>query len=172
MSRQVNFYLLSDDLMEIETRVRSIQPFLIIDWRSPTAKPRQLISLDHLKSKSGSIGSFLVRPEDLNDVVMELVPAMEYWVVDTLKSPVIEFSGCYLDELRLRRGRMYFNERYFGEDRGVVSKSDEFCSWAKKVFVQTKKSLERLSATQSNFEYIGLKAKAWLKESDGKLISL
>jgi hypothetical protein len=106
----------------------------------------------------------LVRESELVDVVTRHVPAQGYWIVDVVKSPVIEFNGCYFNGKILRRGRVYYVDGFYGADNTWVEKSEAFRLWAAGVLKTIKKVLKK-----NGSEYIGETALAWLERENGKL---
>jgi len=165
MGKQVNFYLIPSDILMLESKLREVGPLLVLHSRSDVPRPRVLESLEHMEQGKLWLYFFLVRPENLDEVVMRHVPAQGYWVVDELKSPVIQLNRSFFDGKNLRRGRIYFIERYFGENREMVHKPDAFRAWAKAILDKAKRNLVKIGP-----EYIGADTKTWLDTSHGTLL--
>lgn len=161
MGHQVNFYLDSEDTNALEQRLKSIEPFLVLHSRSPSATPLVLDSLNATENGKPWLFFYLVRPDDLKEVVCSHVPAQGYWSVDCLRSPAIEFTRCYKDSKIIRRGRIYFVDGFFDSDAVWQEKPDDFRAWAKKILTTTKRSLKKRGP-----EYIGTGAEAW--EASGR----
>lgn len=156
MGSQVNFFLTPGDTARLEAVVRLVQPFVVLHSRSPTPSPRQLANVDFVEGGEQWLFFHLVRPEDVGAVVMRHVPAQGYWTVDVLRSPVIEFNGCFFDSRTLRRGRVYYTPSFFDADGALVQKPQEFLAWSKSLFAAVKKNLKRRGT-----EYVGTEAEAW-----------
>ena len=143
MAHQFSFYLTDEDTRALEQALQALSPLLILHSRSPSPKPLVLPSLDFKDGASSWIYFFLVRPEDLDKVVMRFVEAQDHWVVDVIRSPIIEFTKSFLKDGRLGRGRAYFKESYFDEADNLIKKEDSFILWASEVFRKAKKSLQK-----------------------------
>lgn len=166
MSHQVNFYLTPRDTVALEAEMRRLATYVILCSRSATAQPRVLPALDHEEAGQPWLYFHMVLPEDLPLVSTRHVPAQGYWTIDVIKSPTIEINRCFFDGHVLRRGRLYYVDKFHGPGDGLISKSDIFCRWAKSVFSVTKKFLLRRGT-----DYIGPDASSWLESSGGKLVA-
>lgn len=164
MGKQVNFILLPADVVVLQKEIGAISPFVVLHSRSNSEKVRLLAGLDSRESGEDWLRLFLVRPEDIEDVVTQHVPEQDYWAVDLLRSPVIEFQKCFHDGHELRRGRAYFVEEFYGANRELVRKPPAFCKWAKTVLKTIRGKLLREGP-----DFVGPIAKSWL-EAGGRLI--
>jgi hypothetical protein len=162
MGHQVNFFLTPRDTDILTGDLQKVGPFLVLHSRASTSAPRILESLNLVESGKPWLYFFLVHPDDLDAVVMRNVPAQGYWTVDVVESPVIEFSRCFFDDKTLRRGRMYYVDRFYASDGELQQKSVSFQKWARLIFTTTRKSLKKLDA-----DYVGQDAVAWLAASGG-----
>jgi hypothetical protein len=126
---------------------------------------RKLSALDPERAGEDWLHLFLVRPEDLDRVVTQHVAVQGYWVVDVLRSPVIEFQRCFFDGKELRRGRAYFVDKYYDSSDALIQKPETFRKWAQTVLRAIRQSLERKGS-----DYIGYDAKQWLSTGKGALI--
>lgn len=167
MGHQINFYITPKDTADIEQKLRSRVPLTILHSRSPSESPRVLDSLNFEENGQPWLSLYLVRPEDLEHVVMHYVSTQGYWTVEVMPSPVIEFDRCFFDHRILRRGRVYYTDGFYNENDIPTAKSGEFKAWAKTVFSTMKKMMKRLEG--STFEYIAPDALAWLHASNGEL---
>ena len=165
MGRQINFYLIPGDIDALAMELLKAEPYIVLHSRSASASPREVGSLDVLEKGHPWLYFHLVRPPDKNSVVMREVPAQGYWTVDVLRSPVIEFTRCYFDGHILRRGRMYYDAKYYGEKGDLVSKSDNFLEWAKIIFSKTKKNL-----INTNSDYVGHGTRKWMEVSGSRIV--
>lgn len=166
MGHQVNFYMTPEDAVLVQDQLRALGSMKILHSRSTTQTPLVLDSLDHKEAGKQWLFLFLAREEDLAGVVMHYVDVQDYWTVDSLRSPVIEFTCSQFDGKTLRRGRASYIEGYHEQGQGWIEKNDQFKSWAKLVLDGIKNSLKRYLS-----DYIGPKAQAWLATSGGKLAS-
>lgn len=164
MGKQVTFLLLPGDLIALETKIAHLEPFVVLHSRSPSSEPKKLSALDPGQSGEDWLHLFLVRPDDLRNVVSLHVPAQGYWTVDPLLSPVIEFQRCFFDGSQIRRGRAYFTETFYDRNGTLVRKPEAFLSWARNVLGVIRKGL-----TRQGVDYFGSEAKVWLA-SGGSLV--
>jgi hypothetical protein len=121
--------------------------------------------LDPAKAGEDWLHLFLVRPDDVEQVVARHVPAQGYWSVDALPSPVVEFQRCFFDGKVLRRGRVYFVENYYDSSGVLVQKPEPFRKWAQAVLGLVRRKLHRQGP-----DYIGADAKMWLSSGEGALV--
>ncbi|HEX6813854.1 MAG TPA: hypothetical protein VF384_19690 [Planctomycetota bacterium] len=164
MGRQVNFWAVPDDLEDLEAAIRRRHEIEVVHSRSPSAEPRIVDSVTFTEDQHRWLSYCLVRTEDVSQILMRHVPAQGYWVVDTLRSPVVEFDGCFFDQRILRRGRVYYTDGYYGDD-AWVRKPEAFSTWAASVLALTRR---RLLRHETN--YLGKRAAAWLEENGGELV--
>jgi hypothetical protein len=164
MGHQVTFYLTPEDTALLQERLVPVAPMKILHSRSRAQKPVVVDSLNYLEDGKQWLSLFLVREQDLGDVVMQYVDVQDYWTVDALRSPVIEFTACSFDGKILRRGRASYVEGYHEQDHKWRDKSIQFNLWARLTLEAIKKPLKRYIS-----DYIGPKAQSWLDTSGGKL---
>ena len=165
MGHQLNFHAAPPDVARLEAAISALQPILILHDRSSMSEPRVLPTLTFKENSQQHLFYFLVRPDDLSDVVMEHVPNQGYWSVDILRSPVIEFTSCYFDGQILRRGRIYYVDGYYGADDAWMEKPETFRRWAAAVRKTVRKEL-----TKRDSDYIGEEAALWLEREAGRLV--
>ncbi|MFO0591158.1 MAG: hypothetical protein U0441_26670 [Polyangiaceae bacterium] len=165
MAHQVNYYLLSADLAELEGRLRAVEPFTILHSRSPSAKPKVVESFQVLENGKLWPHLFLVRTEDVGKVTMQEVKAQSYWSIDQIISPVLQFNTGTQDGPVLRAGRLYYQDGFWAPDRTWVEKPEPFRKWAKKLLATAKRMLTK----HTSIHYIGAHARAWLASSGGTL---
>jgi len=91
---------------------------------------------------SEPLGIFLVKKSHLQKVKFRKLENLNVFVIDTLTSPVIEYSRCFVSDEIIRRGRFYFIKSYIDEEGGVVTKDAEFLSWADRIYRRSKADLE------------------------------
>jgi hypothetical protein len=167
MGHQSAFYLTPKDKADLEQRLREKTDFIILLWKSPSASPRVVDSLNFSEHEEPHYGKYLARPEDLDAIVTRHVPEQGYWTLQYLDSPVVQFRGCFFDGKILREGRVYYVDYFLGPDGEWVTKSEGFRKWAKMVHTTIKKSLKRRKSRY--VEYIGEDAQAWV-DSGGQLV--
>ncbi|TKC98506.1 hypothetical protein [Polyangium fumosum] len=167
MGHQSCFYITPKDTAALEQRLRERTDFIILLWKSPSASPRVVDSLNFYENGEQWYGLYLARPEDLDAIVMDHVETQGYWTLESDPSPVVEFSCCSLKGNRLREGRVYYVDKFWKPDSGWEEKSEAFRKWARMVHTTLKKSLKRRDSRY--VEYIGEDAQAWLDAGGGQL---
>ena len=165
MGHQVNFYVAPDDIDQIESEIRKLEPLLVVHSRSSTPTPRTLSNLRLEEAGLTWLFYFLVRESDVNSVVMDHVPEQGYWSVNVLASPVVEFTRCFFDGKILRRGREYYLERFYDRTGAQVEKGESFRVWAAKVLKTTKRVLQKEGG-----DYVGPAAAAWREQTGGTFV--
>lgn len=166
MGHQVNFYLDPSDTVTVEHAVRSIEPLFVLHSRSQGPTPKVLDSFNVEDEGKPWLFLYLVRPEDLNQVVTSHISAQGYWSVEVLESPVIELTRCFFDGSVLRRGRLYYVDGFYDTDQCWREKPEGFRRWARDVLKKTKRVLKKHQS-----DYIGSGAEAWLSTCGGRLLT-
>ncbi len=132
-SKQVNFYALNDELIEFFQNVDVIIIGLpIFDKQIKTLNSlEEAISLNF----KWPLQYRLTNREFLDGIVLKFVEKQEYYLIDSLRSPVVDISLCYnnLETNRIRRGRMCFQTGYYKEDGAWQKKEKEFLDWAEQL---------------------------------------
>jgi hypothetical protein len=169
MSQQVNFYLTPTDLHAAEDRIRKCGDFLVLHTRSLDAKPRIVPSVDFEENGKKWLFFYLVRPTDLASIQMHKVEKQNFWAIDDLQSPVVEFSTCFFDGNKMRQGRVYFQSRYYAETGQTVTKPDSFIKWAKCILATMKKTLH---CDSNRGIYIGADALTWADQKGGIFLNV
>jgi len=165
VGKQVNFFLLPSDLISLEVEIARVGPFEVLHSRSRSIEVRRLGAINPNKAGEDWLHLFLVRPDDVEQVVTQHVPAQGYYSVDALRSPAIEFQRCFFDGKELRRGRAYFVDKYYNSKGALIQKPEPFRKWAQSVLGVIRRSLER-----QGHDYIGRDAKQWLSTGEGILV--
>lgn len=161
MRRQLTFCGTRADNVELERRLRQLQPMLVLDSRSLSTDPRVLPSLDVVEQGKQLLSFFLVRIDDLQSVDMQYVPAQRYWSVDELRSPVVQCRLTYMERRLMRAGRLHYVDGFFGKHDEWVEKPEPFRQWAKAVLSTVRKMLQKREDV-----YIGADAQQWIERND------
>jgi hypothetical protein len=157
MGKQVTFFALPTDIASIEVAIKRISPLIILHSRSNSSCVQRLNSINPNTADEEWLYLFLVRTEDVNEVIMKHVPSQNYWMIDVLHSPVIEFQRCFFDKKILRRGRAYFVEKYFDSNDLLIQKPEAFRYWANSVLTVIKSEFHKKGS-----DYIGADAAHWV----------
>ena len=141
-SRQINFYLSEADQQMIDQILVADNSLIVLEARSQTEK--LLIRPNTLNGDMGKepLKILLARKIDVSKLVVRKIHGQEIFAVDTLKSPVIEYSRCFIGDDFIRRGRLYLTSSFFNNVDSLVEKDNSFLSWAQKIINGVKKNLE------------------------------
>jgi hypothetical protein len=130
MSKQVNFYMTSDDEEEFINFIHSDRDACIFSDRIPAPEIKNLNRLPD-RSMPGWFIVWLWDKENSPPPELKYIAEQRYYVVDFFKSEVIQFSRCIIDNNRLIRGRIW--AEITGWDRNnpsiTINKSEMFQKW-------------------------------------------
>jgi hypothetical protein len=162
MGHQLSFLMLPADLPIVEAAIRSTGDVCFLESRRPAADQTEIGTLAFQPGEMGHrpLGAYIVRGTQLGEVKNRFVDAEGYWVIDSLSSPVIEFSRCFFDGHLLRRGRAYFatDSRFRFELPG-----DDFVAWGDRVLRRIKDTLQRVPEISTS-AYVSSDARRWIEE--------
>lgn len=99
----------------------------------------------------------MLAPDLSVPITLDHIERQGCWVINTLHSEVIEFSGCHFDGKTLKRGRLFYDSGFYKADRWE-EKSSHFQKWAEALFRAVKRSLKRVPALDA---YVGEDADRW-----------
>jgi hypothetical protein len=115
---------------------------------------------------------YLARREDVDTIVVRPVETCGDFVIDTGRSPIVEFSRSRFDleNNRLGRGRLYYRTGYL--EGGVRVEFDPaFIAWADRLLnlVRRGKSFRKLTEPDLRGFSVSQRAEAWRNETGGQL---
>ena len=131
MGRQVRFYMVEDDEREFMSFANSDDDVGVLLYTMPSS----IVTPLKMLPRREVLGWFIVwlwnreispRPK------LDYVERQGYYVVDELRSEVIEFVRSYVSEGRLIRGRIWAQMKYWDLDRNppeLVKKGEWFPRW-------------------------------------------
>lgn len=142
MGHQISFFLSPNDTLEIERELLSIGEGVILHSRSRGPYPRIIDSTDLIEDGHQWLFFCFARSVDLDFLVNEEIRTQGYWSINTIKSPVIEFTRSFFDGRVLKTGRLYCDNFYYDESTNLVRrKSQDFSDWAKRILSKAKRLL-------------------------------
>jgi hypothetical protein len=140
MNAQQNFFVLPEEMREVEQRLQSRLRIQVVSERAESSTPK-LIGMVSYELSDQPRRCYLVSPDLVNSIVMRYVPAQGYWTIDVLKSPVIELDKSFFDGRILKPGRMYCESQFLDDSGELVVKPEIFLKWSKSVMNSLRKSL-------------------------------
>jgi hypothetical protein len=164
VGKQVNFFMHPDDLAEFDAWLRNRDETVVLADCSQTPMPQLLSSVSIGRMGEESLRVFLVRSTDLPNVISRSIPNRGY-LIDGLRSPVVEFSRCYFDDKLLRRGRLYYDPGFWDEKKQWKTKVAAFSRWADAILRRIRSAYK----TKQSSSYVGPSATKWAKENNGEL---
>jgi hypothetical protein len=166
-SKQVNFYLLPDDLASIEEFFRE-KDIITIKTGLETPVPTACDVLSAYNEKIFQV--HLTHKNWVNKTYFNFFEKKAIYYLDVLRSYALEFSigGFYpYSDKELHRARLYFVVRYYDNQETLVSKSNEFVAWADSVIKDFKKHfLKRVSHSS---DYFTEKCLKWIENTGAEL---
>lgn len=169
MGRQVEFYMLCEDLACFEAALRTNDGVAILAERMPTPEPRELETLGPLPL--GFWGRYLVRRSDMDKLRIDHVPQQGDYVIRAAFSPVVEFSPSRLaeDKGRLSPGRMWFATRTW-DGTSWFEPTKDFLKWADGLLnsIRRGKQYSLMKDPENGGRYISQRAAEW-RDQGGRL---
>lgn len=141
MGRQIQLYLLPTDVAGFEKELRERLKARFVAPLSDEPMAHELQSCLVIEAGVVRIDSLLCR-HDLSQVRFEYLPKRKLWAADVLRSDVVEFSGCYYRDHKLKRGRLFYSPGYYDESGSWIKKSDVFLKWAAQITRLAKKAFQ------------------------------
>lgn len=86
----------------------------------------------------------VARRVDLPRIDFAPIRGRNDFTYDINKAPVIEFDRCYVTDRFIRVGRLYRVDKYWDENKQLVSKPDAFIEWADRLYKLAKASLTKV----------------------------
>lgn len=167
MGRQVNFYMIAEDLLEFEQMIRSREDVYFVEYRLPEPKLKTVETLAVQEMGKSWLDMFLVRKADSLNLLFTYVPVQNYWHIDDDRSPVVELSRCYFDGSIIRSGRLYFLTDFYDEGGRLVKKPGDFIKWADGLLRWVRKKYKKDPDTGF---YVGPHAEAWRSKTGGRFV--
>jgi hypothetical protein len=167
MGKQIQLYLLPEDAENFATRVRTLLGVHLFSLRYSDPEHRTAES-PVITIEGVSRISCLLAQSNRTELIARYVENQQHWVVNTLFSEVVEFSGCHWDHYSLKPGRLFFDQGFYDEAGQWRDKSEVFLEWANAVIDTAVKLFRNETSTDS---YIGPSADKW-RAAGGTFVSL
>ena len=132
-SKQVNYYITENELEDFDDYLASNKG-LVVGLPMVSSNVVALSSIKELNTHKFKwpLSFRIVQEEMMNEIRTRFVEKQGYYLIDTLRSPVIEMSKCYFDTKTkgIRIARLYYQTGYYDENEMWVKKNDTFIKWA------------------------------------------
>jgi len=135
MGKQINFFMLPQDVAEIDAKVKELGLTIIAD-RMPT---QQLIVLDSLVNDYDKL--YLLLPNEIKNIPVEYIAQQQTYWIPALQIQGIEYkkSIYFAEENLLIVGRIIYQTEYFDNQNNFLpinndlkQKTEYFTKWLKK----------------------------------------
>ena len=166
MGRQFRIYLLPSDAVRLIEVLRQEVGLRLFASRSPGPQPMETDSPVQTDAGFTRVDCLLA-PDYAISVKLAHLPKQNFWIVNTLFSEVVEFSGCHFNEKTLKSGRLFYDKGFYRAEQWQ-EKSPRFLKWADIVFQTAKRSIRRITSLDA---YIGEDAERW-HSAGGVLVTL
>lgn len=140
-SRQLNFYLNLSDQHLFDQMLRANEQTKLCRYQTEQASPCFLESSIIRKMGEEALKIVLVRKSDIENIQYRKIRDRNIYSIDTIRSPVIEFSRCYVADNIIRRGRLYFVKTHYDDKDILIKKSSDFLAWANQLLDEARESL-------------------------------
>lgn len=174
-SKQINFFMMPEDEKEFESYLKQTKQvsFLAVPMYHQELRVMNSFGSQDPEGKSWST-IYLVLTDDLEKIIINYVPGPSYYLLDELRSPVIQFMRCYYDfsNKKIRRGRLYLNTGYYNQNREWVWKEQEFLDWANNVFKWFRRHFKNQKLKGFEGWLVTQRTAEWVEKEGGELLKL
>lgn len=136
--RQFAFRASAPQLAAFEAALRS-KGTVFLRYSHPSGSPAESQTLDRSSNLDPIV--WLVRQDEVHGVLLRPVPGQAHWLVDQIRSPVIELSRGNTNGDGAGLGRLYYHTGYFDEHGQWVEFAESFHSWAKEILNMARRIL-------------------------------
>lgn len=142
--KQFTFFLSPSDQLGFEEALRASGDIAFLADLSKSDRPEELSTSRILAMGKETLGLWIARRADLLEIAFKPVGARDEFYCDPTFEPVIQFSRCYVTARFIRAGRLYRVDKYWDENKQLVSKPDAFIDWADRLYKLGKASLTKV----------------------------
>ena len=140
-SRQLNFYLNMHDQFILDAKIQNVENTVFCKYLSPNKSPVFLktTKIDDMGNEYLKI--LILREQDIDKLIFREIKDTDSFSINTIKSPVLEYSRCFVSDDLIRRGRLYFIKTYYNEQESLIEKEPCFVAWASRVIKEARGGL-------------------------------
>lgn len=172
-SKQINFFMMPEDVETFEAYLKGRKDTEFLGLPMYKQELRIVKSLLD-KGKDMFFGLFLASNFLLDKIVLKYIPKQDYYLIEDLTSPVIEFDRCFYDfkNKKIRRGRLYVITGYYADNGEWVMKEQRFLDWADEIFKWFRKTFRKQKLEGYEGFLVTPKTIKWVQEEGGDLLKL
>lgn len=113
--KQFSFFLGPADQIRFEEALRSSGEIAFLKVWPTSAHPEEQPTSRVLAMGSEILDLWIARREDLSQIEFRQVKGRDVFSCDLTFAPVVEFGRCYVTDLYIRAGRLYWVDEYWDE---------------------------------------------------------
>jgi hypothetical protein len=126
-SKQLNFFIHPSDQDEIDSFLTK-EGVLII--KQPGLNKKLTLNSSIHKNMHEFNKVYLTKDLFIDTIQQNYITNMNYFLIDDIRSEVVELSRGSLNNESLKRSRFYYVTGYFGENGRQIQKNLQFINWA------------------------------------------
>ncbi len=130
MGKQINFFMLPEDVAEIDAKVKELGLSIIAD-RMPT---EELIVLDSLVSEFQCV--YLLFEENLKNIKSKYSEIRNHYWIHPMHIPALEYSKSLnlTEDKLITLGRIFYDKEFYNQQHDYVPKSEILTNAVEKLF--------------------------------------
>jgi len=154
------------DVAELETYIKG-KGLKIVAERM---LDKQIVELEHLTLEN-YLQTYIVIPEQINQISIKYSKEQNYYWINEMRSPVIEFFKCIYDASKntLKSGRLYFSAMQLSDTDELIYKNAEYIESAKMLFKWFKSNFKN---QKINPLWTTQRVRHWVENEEGLLVNL
>jgi len=153
MGRQIQIRMAAEDRAWLDREISQAGGVLLLTTHASSVPI--VVPSSHVVEQRFRGSFWICLANEIGQVRLEHVATMDYWVVNGLSSPVMEY-GCYdTAGSPTCQGRLWYEKGYFDQSGMWVCRSDAFLQFAERLFRLVRRRFTRDPATS---EYVGPQA--------------
>lgn len=167
-SSQINFYFTQEDVKILEQFIKENGLVIL----SQPTKTKEFNIVDSLlwNDTGARADKLITSPELMKQIVLKYIESKNYYIVDVIQSPVIEFFYPKNIDNKMLRGRIYYVKDSLSEDDKLVPKSNEFIELSSNLMKWVKKNIKNVKYNGFENFLVTQNTVTWLIQSKGELL--
>ncbi len=165
MGRQINFFMMPDDIRELDGQIRKMG-LKIIEYKMPTQEIVQLQSL--LEGKR--FKKLIIYSEYLKQLNIRYYEQPQIYCIDCHSAPAIEFNRPYFDTQKkiMKTGRLYYETEFLNNKKEFERKPEKLIKTGEKLYRWFRNHFEN---QKINSWFTTARTKEWINNERGTLLT-
>ncbi len=173
-SKQINFYLMPEDISEINQYIQD-KDLSVYNNYSINLNLQKLDSLLQTKilGKTSSM-KYVTSKDFAKEIKNEFIEKQNYYSIDIVSSPVIEFfiPKNLISGNIIHSGRIYYIHSFYNSQNQLTQKPEVFLKLADDLFKWVKKNFKNVKLSGYEAFLISERTQAWMQATGGKLADM